>query len=94
MLPASLQGEESVDVLAAQEQASAAKFAEIKVKLAADCKAMNAFNSDKSQVAGKQHVTKVLHEKAQNETGSKSLDWLVMFCFTEPCTFELFHPFK
>ncbi|CAK8986598.1 Uncharacterized protein SCF082_LOCUS619 [Durusdinium trenchii] len=82
MLPASLQGEESVDVLAAQEQASAAKFAEIKVKLAADCKAMNAFNSEKSQVAGKQHVTKVLHEKAQNETGSKVvMDFMQNHCW-------------
>ena len=82
MLPASLQGEESVDVLAAQEQASAAKFAEIKVKLAADCKAMNAFNSEKSQVAGKQHVAKVLHQKAQNEAGAKLLHFSLMTRFS------------
>ncbi|CAK9008793.1 Uncharacterized protein SCF082_LOCUS10019 [Durusdinium trenchii] len=71
VLPSCLQGEESNDLLAAQEQAAASKFNEVKMKLAADCKAMNAFNSEKTQVAGKQHVAKVLHEKSQIETGAK-----------------------
>lgn len=76
VLPSCLQGEESNDLLAAQEQAAASKFNEVKMKLAADCKAMNAFNSEKTQVAGKQHVAKVLHEKSQIETGAK----LLHFC--------------
>ena len=72
-LPQCLIGEESADVLAAQEQASASRFQEVKIKLAADCQAMNAWNADKAKVASKQHVTKVLHEKAQIEQGKKSL---------------------
>eukprot|EP00435_Cladocopium_sp_Y103_P036922 s204_g9.t1 len=73
VLPTCLQGDESVDVVAAAEQAASSKFAELKVKLAADCQAMNAFNAQKTQVAGKQHVAKVLHEKSQIETGKKFL---------------------
>ena len=72
-LPACLAGDESADVLAAQEQASASRFAEVKCKLAADCQAMNAWNADKAKVASKQHVTRVLHEKAQLEQGKKFL---------------------
>lgn len=73
VLPTCLQGDESLDVAAAAEQAASSKFAELKVKLAADCQAMNAFNAEKTQVTGKQHVAKVLHEKSQNETGNKFL---------------------
>ena len=83
MLPSCLQGDESLDVAAAAEQAASSKFAELKVKLAADCQAMNAFNAEKSQVSGKQHVAKVLHEKAQIETGSKFLDFF-SDCFMIP----------
>ena len=72
-MPACLAGDESADVLAAQEQASASRFAEVKCKLAADCQAMNAWNADKAKIASKQHVTRVLHEKAQLEQGKKFL---------------------
>ena len=72
-MPQVLQGDEPSDVLAAQEQAQASKFAEVKVKLAADCQSMNKFNTEKNQAVGKQHVAKVLHEKAQLQAGSKLL---------------------
>ena len=81
-LPSCLQGEESTDLLAAQEQAAASKFSEIKVKLASDYKAMNTFNAEKTQVAGKQHVAKVLHQKAQNEAGAKLLHFSLMTRFS------------
>eukprot|EP00438_Fugacium_kawagutii_P036575 Skav211972 [mRNA] locus=scaffold1330:1253:3988:+ [translate_table: standard] len=48
-LPPCLQGDESADVLVAQEQAAESKFKEIKVKLAADCQAMTNFNLEKSK---------------------------------------------
>ena len=70
-LPQILQADDSADVLAAQEQAQASKFAEIKLKLASDCQAMNKWNMEKHQVEGKQHVAKVLHEKSQLQAGSK-----------------------
>ena len=77
-LPQVLQGDEGADVLAAQE---ASKFAEVKVKLAADCQAMNKFNSEKHQAEGKKHVAKVLHEKSQLQTGGKLLGMIAFFLF-------------
>ena len=62
-VPASLQGEQGADVLAAQEQATQARFSEVKVRLAADSQAMNRFNLEIERTAGKLHVAKVLHEK-------------------------------
>lgn len=73
-LPQALQGDEGADVLAAQEAAQSSKFAEVKVKLAADCQAMNKFNTEKHQAEGKKHVARVLHEKSQLQTGGKCLD--------------------
>ena len=73
MIPTSLQGDAGADVLAAQEQATASKFSEVKLRLAADAHAMNQYNLELNKNAGKQHVAKVLHEKAQLATGKKSL---------------------
>ena len=93
-LPSCLAGDaDSADVLAAQEQASASRFAEVKCKLAADCGAMNAWNADRAKVASKQHVTRVLHEKAQIEQGKKYLDpvyinfffFALLSFFLDPC---------
>lgn len=78
-LPQCLQGDESADVLDAQEQASESKFKEIKVKLAADCQAMTNYNLEKSKVESKSHVLKVLHEKKQNEIGKKMLDFASLY---------------
>ena len=72
-VPAILHGNESADVLAAQEKASESKFQEVKVKLAADCEAMANYNLEKSKAASKSHVLKVLHEKKQNEVGKQFL---------------------
>ena len=73
VMPTILHGDESADVLAAQEKASESKFQEVKVKLAADCQAMANYNLEKSKAASKGHVLKVLHEKKQNEIGKKFL---------------------
>lgn len=78
-IPASLQADSSADVLAAQEQASASKFNEVKARLAADCQAMNAYNLEKNKVAGKQHVAKVLQEKTQIANGKKTLGSIIIF---------------
>ena len=72
-VPASLAGESGADVVAAQEQASASRFNEVKVRLAADCQAMNQYNQEKNKVNGKWHVAKVLHEKTQLAAGKKTL---------------------
>ena len=83
-IPASLQGETGADVLAAQEQATASRFNEVKVRLASDCQAMNQYNLEKNRVAGQLHVAKVLHEKTQLASGKKTLDpiELALVCFT------------
>lgn len=73
MIPTSLQGEAGADVLAAQEQATASKFNEVKVRLAADAQVMNQYNLELNKTAGKQHVARVLHEKTQLATGKKHL---------------------
>ena len=73
-VPSSLQQESGADVLAAQEQASASRFNEVKVRLASDCQAMNQFNVEKNKVAGKQHVAKVMHEKTQLAAGKTTLE--------------------
>eukprot|EP00435_Cladocopium_sp_Y103_P016617 s2160_g4.t1 len=75
--------ESGADVLAAQEQASASRFNEVKVRLAADCQAMNQFNVEKNKVAGKQHVAKVMHEKTQLAAGKTTLETLVVDDFMQ-----------
>eukprot|EP00434_Breviolum_minutum_P019611 symbB.v1.2.017298.t1/scaffold1343.1/size124258/7 len=59
-VPMALQMEDSsADALAAQEQALASRFHEIKIKLANDCAAMVAFKQTKGKHASKLHVMKV-----------------------------------
>lgn len=73
-VPMALQMEDSsADALAAQEQALASRFHEIKIKLANDCAAMVAFKQTKGKHASKLHVMKVLHEKSQLASGKKLL---------------------
>ena len=64
--------EDNADALAAQEQAAASRFHEVKIKLANDCAAMANYNAEKSKTASKLHVLKVLHEKAQLAAGKQS----------------------
>ena len=67
-LPPALQ--ESGDLVIAQEQASAAKFHEIQVKLRQDCEAMTRYHSEKLKVANSEHVQRVLHQKSQIAQGA------------------------
>ena len=96
MFPTSLRGDAGADVLAAQEQATASKFSEVKIRLAADAHAMNQYNLELNKTAGKQHVAKVLHEKTQLATGKKSLVVrcclrnFVYFCLTFKFNFYCF----
>eukprot|EP00438_Fugacium_kawagutii_P006400 Skav224253 [mRNA] locus=scaffold2636:43241:44084:+ [translate_table: standard] len=73
-LPTCLQADANVDALAAQEQAAQSKFAEVKIRLAADCQAMHSYNQEVEKSAGKLHVAKVLHEKTQLEKGKQPLN--------------------
>jgi len=84
VLPASLRPDDSADVLAAQEQALASRFNEIKIKLAGDCAAMAEYNQNKSKLASKLHVLKVLHEKAQLASGRKQLVLKTFATHTSP----------
>ena len=81
VLPACLQADDSADALAAQEQAAASRFHEVKIKLANDCKAMASYNSEKNKVASKLHVLKVLHEKAQLAAGKQRLRCKMFFLY-------------
>ena len=96
VLPASLRPDDSADVLAAQEQALASRFNEIKIKLAGDCAAMAEYNQNKSKLASKLHVLKVLHEKAQLASGRKQLVLKTFATHTSPkdIVFVLFSLFK
>ncbi|CAK9088579.1 Uncharacterized protein SCF082_LOCUS41831 [Durusdinium trenchii] len=81
-LPTVLQGDESADLIAAQELASASKFNEVHIKLTADCLAMSRFNAEKAKLSSKRHVAKVLHEKNQLATGKKVVeDFMLSNCF-------------
>lgn len=73
-LPTVLQGDESADLLAAQEAASATKFNELQIRLTADCEAMNKYNADKQKAESRKHVQRVLHEKNQLAVGKKVVD--------------------
>lgn len=87
VLPACLQADDSADALAAQEQAAASRFHEVKIKLANDCQAMANYNAEKNKVASKLHVLKVLHEKAQLAAGKQRLHCNVFFLkniFSQP----------
>ena len=72
VLPPALQ--ESGELVIAQEQASAAKFHEIQVKLRQDCEAMTRYHSEKLKVANREHVQRVLHQKSQIAQGKKIVD--------------------
>ena len=87
VLPACLQADDSADALAAQEQAAASRFHEVKIKLANDCQAMANYNAEKNKVASKLHVLKVLHEKAQLAAGKQRLHCNICFfknIFSQP----------
>ena len=81
-LPMELQGDESADLLQAQELAASSKFNEVQIKLTSDCQAMNAYLAEKSKLESRKHVAKVMHEKNQLAIGRQVVDtYMTNNCF-------------
>ena len=55
------------EVIALEDEATAARFREVKAKLAKDISAMTAYNNSVSASKKTAHVVSVMHEKAQQQ---------------------------
>ena len=66
--------QDTEDIVAMEDAAQAAKFREVKAKIAQDCAAMGRFNAQAAASAKRLHVVEVLHEKGQIQVGKEFLD--------------------
>ena len=57
-----------------EDAAQAARFREVKAKLATDAAAMVSFNAQVATSEKRSHVVTVMHERAQVQTGRECLD--------------------
>ena len=53
------------------DEVHAAKFREVRAKLAEDCNKMTAYNTQVKHKANRTHVVEVMHLKSQNAAGQK-----------------------
>lgn len=68
------------ELMEMEDSANAAKFREIRAKLAQDCAAMTAFNANQAESKRRAHVVMVMHEKGQMQVGKEFLGTIVRFC--------------
>eukprot|EP00435_Cladocopium_sp_Y103_P015413 s3816_g3.t1 len=59
------------ELMELEEEAQAARFREVRAKLAQDTSSMCQFNSAKEEATRRSHVVKVMHEKSQLEAGKQ-----------------------
>ncbi|CAK9062831.1 Uncharacterized protein SCF082_LOCUS32651 [Durusdinium trenchii] len=59
------------ELMEMEDSANAAKFREIRAKLAQDCAAMTAFNANQAESKRRAHVVMVMHEKGQMQVGKE-----------------------
>jgi hypothetical protein len=59
------------DIMAMEDEATAAKFREIKAKIATDTATMTRFNAQEAATAKRLHVVEVMHQKGQNQIGKE-----------------------
>lgn len=64
---------DSEDITAIEDQAQAARFREVKAKMAQDAAAMTAFNAQVESNKKRCHVVAVMHEKGQLQVGREPL---------------------
>ena len=71
------------DVTAMQDVAQAARFREVKSKMAQDVLSMTAYNAKVKENTKRLHVVSVMHQKAQNNVGKGFLGlcFMIMFSF-------------
>eukprot|EP00435_Cladocopium_sp_Y103_P029455 s2934_g7.t1 len=69
--------QDSDDIVAMEDAAQAAKFREVKAKIAQDCAAMGRFNAASAASAKRLHVVGVLHEKGQIQVAVEDVQTLV-----------------
>jgi len=62
------------ELLEIEDAANAAKFREIKAKVAQDVAEMTAYNAQQAESNRRSHVVKVMHEKGQIQIGKSFLD--------------------
>lgn len=67
------------EIEAMADQAEAAKFREVKAKLAQDVAAMTSFNAQTTANAKRLHVVEVMHQKGQVQVGKELLDVVIVF---------------
>lgn len=70
-MPAALPS--AAEVLELEDQANAARFRELRAKIAQDCASMTQFNAQSEEGKRRSHVVQVTHERSQIEVGKKLL---------------------
>lgn len=63
----------AAEVLELEDQANAARFRELRAKIAQDCASMTQFNAHSEEGKRRCHVVQVTHERSQIEVGKKLL---------------------
>ena len=71
----------TVELMEMEDLANAAKFREIKAKIAQDTSDMAAFNVAQAETERRTHVVMVMHEKAQMQVGKSLLTSTYIYCF-------------
>ena len=61
----------AAELMDIEDESQAAKFREIRAKLAQDCSAMNQHNTGVEECQRRSHVVKVMHEKSQMQIGKE-----------------------
>lgn len=75
----------AADLMEIEDESQAAKFREIRAKVAQDVAAMTQYNASVQEHTRRLHVVKVMREKSQVEAGKQLLEFakatLSLFCF-------------
>ena len=64
------------EVIAMEDEAQAARFREVKAKIARDCANMTSYNARVDENRKREHVVRVMHEKSQVQCGKEFLGHL------------------
>ena len=69
----------AVEVMEIEDQAQAARYREVRAKVAQDIAAMTAYNTANDDTKKKSHVVQVMHQKAQMTVGKQFLGFTFLF---------------
>lgn len=63
----------AAELIEIEEESTAAKFREVRAKLAQDCANLTQYHASLEETKRRQHVVMVMHEKGQVQTGKQLL---------------------